>query len=230
MSTSTTPLSTPRVPGGQAELLERIDARLERIEARLAKLDPLLDAAPGLVAILGDTFDEAARELGDLDDRLRAALALLERATRPNTLAQLEAGFELLESAPGLIAILGDTFDEFARAAAARGLELERIVPELGRALESVLGLLTHEQIQELLESDLLLPSAIEVLSTAARSLAAASQAPVTKVGLFGALGALRQPEVQRALGFTLDIARRFGTSIDRAALPPASQATATKG
>ena len=219
-------------PPTQAQLLERIDARLERIEARLAKLDPLLgpllDAAPGALAMLGDTFDEFSNELGDLDERLRAGLRLLERATRPQTLAQLEAAIELLDAMPGAVAMLGDSFDELAREAAARGVPLERIVPELGRTIAVLLDLLTQEQIQQLLSSDLLLPNAIEALATAARALAVTQYSGTEPLGLFGALAAMREPEVQRALGFALDVARRFGTNLShhQRALAPATAPT----
>lgn len=219
-------------PPTQAQLLERIDARLERIEARLAKLDPLLgpllDAAPGALAMLGDTFDEFSNDLGDLDERLRAGLRLLERVTRPQTLAQLEAAIELLDAMPGAVAMLGDSFDELAREAAARGVPLERIVPELGRTIAVLLDLLTQEQIQQLLSSDLLLPNAIEALATAARALAVAQYSGTEPLGLFGALAAMREPEVQRALGFALDVARRFGTNLShhKRALAPATAPT----
>lgn len=219
-------------PPTQAQLLERIDARLERIEARLAKLDPLLgpllDAAPGALAMLGDTFDEFSNELGDLDERLRAGLRLLERVTRPQTLAQLEAAIELLDAMPGAVAMLGDSFDELAREAAARGVPLDRIVPELGRTIAMLLELLTQEQIQQLLSSDLLLPNAIEALATAARALAVAQYSGTEPLGLFGALAAMREPEVQRALGFALDVARRFGTNLShhQRALAPATAPT----
>lgn len=219
-------------PPTQAQLLERIDARLERIEARLAKLDPLLgpllDAAPGALAMLGDTFDEFSNELGDLDERLRAGLRLLERVTRPQTLAQLEAAIELLDAMPGAIAMLGDSFDEFAREAAARGVPLDRIVPELGRTIAVLLDLLTQEQIQQLLSSDLLVPNAIEALATAARALAVTQYSGTEPLGLFGALAAMREPEVQRALGFALDVARRFGTNLShhQRALAPATAPT----
>lgn len=219
-------------PPTQAQLLERIDARLERIEARLAKLDPLLgpllDAAPGALAMLGDTFDEFSNELGDLDERLRAGLRLLERVTRPQTLAQLEAAIELLDAMPGAVAMLGDSFDEFAREAAARGVPLDRIVPELGRTIAVLLELLTQEQIQQLLSSDLLVPNAIEALATAARALAVTQYSGTEPLGLFGALAAMREPEVQRALGFALDVARRFGTNLShhQRALAPATAPT----
>jgi hypothetical protein len=238
-SMSTTPTDKPMSPGlpgrtrpdASQAVLERIDARLERIEARLAQLDPLLDAAPGLIATLGDSFDEAAAEL-DLHERVRAGLGLLERATRPETLAQLEAALDLLDALPGTIAVLGDTVDELAREAAARGLPVDRLVPELGRALEATLRLLTNAQIQRLLESDRLLPSAVEALDAAARAMAVAQEAASPRLGLFGALRAAREPEVQRALGFAIDVARRFGANLELpsgstghpSALPPAQR------
>jgi uncharacterized protein YjgD (DUF1641 family) len=228
MSPSAQDSNSPAGSGNQQALLERIDARLERIDARLAqldarlaKLDPLLDAAPGLLALAGDSFDEFARELGDLDERLRGLLAVLERASRPETLAKLEAAVDLLDSVPGLVALAGDSFDDFARNAAARGLELDRIVPELGRAIEAVLRLLTNAQIRGVLSSDLLMPGTVEALATAARAMAAATQAPQTRLGLFATFAALREPEVQRAVGFAVDVARRFGSHIDQLELPP---------
>jgi hypothetical protein len=203
-------------PLSQLELLARIDARLEHIEARLAKLDPLIDGAPGLLALAGDSFDELAHGLGDLDDRVRAAVRLAERVTRPDTLAQLYAALDLLESLPGLLAMAGDAFDEFANDAAARGIPLDQIVPELRRAFEAMLQLLASKQI-----TALLLPDTIATLGTAARAMAAATRAPETKLGLLGALKALREPEVQRAVGFAVDLARRFGTNVDQLQLPP---------
>jgi uncharacterized protein YjgD (DUF1641 family) len=207
-------------PPNQLELLQRIDARLEHIEARLSKLDPLIDGAPGLLALAGDSFDEFARELGDLDERVRAAARLAERVTRPQTLVQLHAALDLLESLPGVVAMAGDAFDEFANDAAARGVPLDQIVPELRRAFEAMLQLLTSTQLTQLLGSSLL-PGTIDALGTAARAMAAAAQAPETKLGLFGTLKALREPEVQRAVGFAVDFARRFGTNVDQLQLPP---------
>ena len=211
-------------PGDSTALLERIDARLERIEARLAKLDPLLDAAPGLVAMAGDTFDEFADDLGDLDDRIRAALRLLERLSRPDTLAQLEGALALVEQVPGLTAMLGDTFDAFAREAAAQGIEMDRIVPELGRVLHAALGLLSDAQVRQLLDSDLLLPGAIEALGCAARALATSQHIQPDPAGLFATLSAFREPSVQKAMGFALDVARRFGSNLDQSALPSSSE------
>jgi uncharacterized protein YjgD (DUF1641 family) len=208
----------------QIELLGRIDARLERLEARLARLDPLLDAAPGLLALTGDTVDELAAELGDADDRVRSLVALAERVSRPETLARLHAAIDVLDQIPGLLAIAGDTFDELAQAAAERGIPLDQIVPELGRAMNSMLRLATSGALTRLLDSDLLMPGAIAALETAARAMATATQAPESRVGLLAMFKAMREPEIQRALGFALDVARRFGTHVDQLQLPEGEQ------
>jgi hypothetical protein len=213
-------------PQSQLELLQAIDARLERIEARLATLDPLIDsltqAVPGVLAMAGDTFDELAGELGDADERIRGLVALAERVSRPATLARLHALFDLLDAGPGLLALAGDTVDELAREAEARGIPLEQVVPELRRALGSMLRLLTSSQVKQLLDSDLLLPGAIAALGSAARSMATAARAPDTRLGLFATLSAMREPEVQRAVGFAIDVARRFGSNVDHLQLPEA--------
>lgn len=202
-----------------AALLRSIDARLERIEARLAQLDPLLDAAPGALAMLGDGFDELARGLGDMDERARALVALLERATRPQTLAQLHAGLDLLESAPGLVAMVGDGFDELSRAAAERGLDLNAVVPQLGRVLEGALRRVADGQLADLLESDLLDPAAVAALGSAARAMAASHDQRDTnaRAGLMALWSATREPGVQRTLALTIDFARRFGAELSTA-------------
>ncbi|NVB38927.1 DUF1641 domain-containing protein [Pseudenhygromyxa sp. WMMC2535] len=224
-------MNSPSTPSslGSPGALERIEAKLDRIESKLARLDPLLELyethGPGLVAMAGDTFDELARDIGDLDERIKAALKLVERMTRTETLAQLNTLLEIVETAPGLVAMAGDTFDELARSAAERGLELDRVLPEIGLFLEAMMRLISNhqfQQIQELLQSDLLLPGALDALGQAARAMAHARRAPELRPGLFGVLAAMREPEVQRTLGFALDVARRFGANVEDLALPPA--------
>ncbi|MFO7563980.1 MAG: DUF1641 domain-containing protein [Enhygromyxa sp.] len=212
--------SVPTPVANQLQLLQRIDARLERIEDRLAKLDPLIDAVPGLLAMAGDTLDDLADELGELDERVRGLVALAERVTRPATLAQLHALFDLLDGAPGLLAMAGDSLDELANEAAARGIPIEQIIPELGRAFASMLQLLTSTQVKQLLDSDLLLPGAIAALGNAARAMASAACAPESEVGLWKAMSMMREPEVKRAVGFALEVARRFGSDVEQLRLP----------
>jgi hypothetical protein len=162
---ATVPLK-PTPPPAPAPAADPVLAALERIERRLAEVErvtsalaPLVDAAPGGVAMLTDTFDSIAARLGDhgvdLDARLHAVIRALEIATAPRAVGGLAA----------------------------------------------------------LVESRLLDPSALAVLSRFAAALA--EPGPATPVGTWGLLRALREPDVQRALGFVLGVARALGRHLD---------------
>lgn len=209
-------------PANSPDTLARIEAKLDRVEQRLARFDALLEQAPGMLALAGDTFDEVAGEL-DLDARSRAAARVLERLSRPATLARVEQLLDLSEQLPGLLALIGDSLDEFARDQSERGVDVELVMHNFGRTLDALLRLIGSEQLRRLLESDLLLPGAIESLGEAARALANAQRGSVHPLGPFGLLRALRDPDVQHALGFAIDVARRFGHQLTTTpALPPA--------
>jgi uncharacterized protein YjgD (DUF1641 family) len=114
--------------------------------------------------------------------RIEAKLDRLE-----HRLARFDA---LAESMPGLLAILGDTFDEYAREQTERGVDVEQVMRNLGRTLDALLRL------------------------------AAAPAAPGSKIGAFGLLRELRDPDVQRALGFAVDVARRLGHQLREGSTP----------
>lgn len=183
--------------GDQGDTLSRIEARLERIEERLARLDAVTEQAPGIAATAGDIFDEWATNDGRADQRLRALASLVEKVTRPEVLATLDQAVTMAESVPGVVATGVDTFDELVREANAQGIDVDR-------SLVALVRLLGH----------------------ADRALAHARQAPPRRVGAFGLLRALRDPGVQRAMGFLLDVAGGFGEAMIREdegapALPP---------
>lgn len=157
---TSTPPAAPAPPVGAAAdpvlaALERIERRLAEVERVTSALAPLVDAAPGGVAMLTDTFDRLAAGLGDrgvdLDARLRSAIHAVEVATTPRAVGALAA----------------------------------------------------------LVESKLLEPSALAVISHLAAALAEPGEA--RPVGMWGLLRALRDPDVQRALGFLLAVARELG-------------------
>lgn len=207
--------------GSLADDLARIEAKLDRLDARLAPLAPVLDAAPAAVAVAGDTFDEYARAVGDLDDRLRAGLALIERLTEPATLRRMQALLDLVESAPDAVAMLADSFDETARAMADQGIDLAEIVPSLTAALTMHLKLAQDPRVRSLVESPELFDAALGSLTSATRAVANASRAPARPLGPLALLSALRDPDVQVALGFAVDVARRFGATPDEVSRSP---------
>jgi hypothetical protein len=135
--------------------LERIERRLAAVEHVTSALAPLVDAAPGGLAMLTDTIDTLAAKVGDtgvdLDARLHSVLRAVEVATSPRAVNGLAA----------------------------------------------------------LVESKMLDAKALAVISRLADALAESGDAK--PIGTWGLLRSLRDPDVQRALGFLVAIARDLG-------------------
>lgn len=124
----------------ETDPLARLDERLARIEARLDRLTSLLDHAPGTIAMAVDSADEWARhavERGvDLDGRARGVLRLAEQVTEPDTLAsvervskrmaELEPLVELAAAFEPTVAMAADSFDAWAAAQVAKGVDLDQ--------------------------------------------------------------------------------------------------------
>lgn len=194
---SVTPPIRAAVPGATdpaLAMLERLDARLARMEARMDRLGEVADQVPGLAEMGLDVFDEAARRY-DLDARSQAAVTLLERVSRADTLERLTQVVELLDALPGQVELALDTVDELAADAEAKGVDLSRLVPE-GTALLTKF-IVAHQ---------------------------AAMASPGEQMGLFGLLRAAREPELRRALAFLVTLGRSLGDQLQpsegRPALP----------
>jgi uncharacterized protein YjgD (DUF1641 family) len=199
-----------------ADAMARIEARLARIEAMLSRVEQAAEPLPGMVAAAGDAIDEIATTYGEPDARLQQATALVERLTRPETLEMLQQALDVAESMPGMMAAAVDAVDELAAQAAARGVDLETLMHQLVDTAQGMTRLATSPEVQQLLESDMMSKGALTALSSAARALAVAREDDgPTKVGIFGAMGAMRDPDVQKAVAFGLRFARGFGQNCD---------------
>jgi uncharacterized protein YjgD (DUF1641 family) len=160
-------------------------------------------------------------------------VALLERIDR--RLAGIEERLDQLEGAaravarpaaelPALAALAVDSFDDKIAALRERGVDvdaharaalvaLERLTsPE---AIEVLTSVLDHTaEMKELLNSGVLDPATLRQLGRLAGAIAAAAQSSPPPVGVWGALRAARDPDTQRALGFAVDLAARFGAAL----------------
>lgn len=159
------------------------------------------------------------------DDRVLDALARIERR-----LARVEATLDqvslLSERAPAMLAMLTDTFDDKVARGRDAGIDIDerlRVVvgvaerlttPAALRMAETVIDNL--EALERLFISGVLAPGPVDVVSKIGDALADVErQGERRAVGAWGALQALRDPDVQKALGFVLELARRFGRSLD---------------
>ncbi|MFO0586651.1 MAG: DUF1641 domain-containing protein [Polyangiaceae bacterium] len=227
--TQTSTIAGPKTgapPTDLAAVLLRIDERLARVERSLESAAAV--TAPSTVAIAVDTLDSfaaKAQERGvDLDARLGSALRLVERLTDPKTERALTAVLDLADRAPTMMAAFVDTADSLADRANDMGIDLDdrlrvlaRVVERLTapEALAAVEALLAKvDSLKAVLSSGILDPTALATVATAGDALAKAAAAPPSTMGLFGALRASSDPEVQTALSFLVRFAHAFGADL----------------
>lgn len=145
-------------------------------------------------------------------ERLDQLLSRLERLEQ-----RLEPVLEQLDGAPGMLAMLGDMFDEYARKAASEGILLEQSglnLLQLTLKLGQELGPERAANLLRLVRLAAGNPQLVELLTklSAAAVPAPSSSAPAArpKLGVFGLIRALREPAIQQSLQWSLDLARRF--------------------
>lgn len=229
-------LTDPAVLEAVGRLVERLDTVEQSVE--------LAAQAPALVAGVTDTVDGVMAGLAeqgvDVHARLAAGLKAAEALTRPETLAaleklaastdKLEQALDLAEAAPHVVAGLTDTLDGVVARYAARGVDLDERLTMLLRAAENLtdptlLTLLTtitdrgeqlSRMVQVLIESGVFDADAVDVVGAAGVAMVETRMAGAQPMGAFGALRAMGDPDVQRAVGFGLEFARRFGTMLDK--------------
>lgn len=208
----------PEPPDGSSrslfEAVGRIEARLDALERRMAPLAAVAAVAPAALATVTDVLDARAARLGDIDARLGALERLTERATRPAMLQRLEALMDLAESAPAVVATAADIADAWAASAAQQGLELDRVAEQTPRAVRAFATHVASGGVESLFQSGMLDPRVLNLLGQVAESIIHASQTAPRPRSLFGVLGALRDPDVQRALGFLAEVGKGVGKQL----------------
>lgn len=120
----------------------------------------------------------------------------------------------LAQQAPAAAAMLGDTVDEMMRTAIDSGIDVERgVLNGVGAALRfgATMDAQRVASLEALLESGVLDPGALQAVGVLGRALVDTASAPPKAIGPMGLLKALGDPDVQRALGFLVVFAGRFG-------------------
>ena len=154
---------------------------------------------------------------------------LVERLAEPRTAAALHTLLDNVE----LLAVMVDGLDGLARKGEVIGDTLGEVLHEVraaGRAtgldvrttsqqLATLIPTLAEASpaINRILESPIVEPEPIAVLSEAAEALVKglqAAQQNQTKVGLRGLLKATKDEDVQRGLGFLIEVAKVFGSDL----------------
>lgn len=143
-------------------------------------------------------------------------LQAIEERTR--AIAEVAEGLRpllaLARQAPALVAIAMDSFDEAVRTAHDNGIDVERGVLNGAEAALRFGATMDAEKVRELdalLNSGVLAPGTLRIIGELGRALTDTAAAPARTAGIVGLLKALGQPDVQRALGFFVTFAERFG-------------------
>jgi len=156
---------------------------------------------------------------------------LLDRLNEPGVAASLNVLLDNIELLAVIVAgmdglarkgeLIGDTLAEVygQMRAAGRASGLDPVVTT--RQLATVIPTLAEASpaINRVLESPIVEPEPIEVLSEAAVALVdglRAAESKATTLGLRGVMTATRDPDVRRALGFVVEVARVFGRDLAR--------------
>lgn len=156
-------------------------------------------AAPNIARIaepqLADTLARIERRM----DHMEAALTRLDRAT-----AQV----------PAVVATITDIFDSLIVRLGERGVDVDQRMRALLRAADHLTSPRALDALASVLQSEILAHQTTEVVGRMGRAIVKAEHA-AAPVGAWGLLRALRDPEVQRAAGFLVAMARHFGAELE---------------
>ena len=216
----------------EPDTVEVLTALIDRLD-QLEQLAALADQLPDATMIAVDTIDEALTQAADrgvvLDERAREGLQLLEKMTEPDTAQALGAVLDraehlerlsaLAETAPDAIATVVDILDaEYARAAE-HGYDPEHLLRQMIESLRRLSDLFQSEEFEALLDSGVLDPEALQAVGSLGSALVESQKesqrGETPRRGFFGLLGALRDPDVQRAIGFIVSFAKKFGQNLN---------------
>lgn len=210
-------LQNPHTVDALAKLLEQTEA--------LELLAGAAEQGPGLLALLGDAVDEAARQALDagldVELLLQNSLKIATHLQNPrlmnaiaNLLNQTEA-IEMLanlaEQGPGLLSIVADSADEFVATAQ---FDVELLTDKGLGALVKIIEFVQSSQFETLLDSGMLDPQAVAVLGKVGKALANSSHQEIKPMGAWGLLKLLGDPDVQQGLGFLANFGRHIGQEL----------------
>ncbi len=220
------PISLPK--NSSTDKLERLEARLERIEAMLAKQAELLEQAPHIAATVGNIADSTVQNLQakgiDVDERARAGLRVLERASDPEILSAIEdllehpkevkTAINMMRQAPGTVAMAANVFDGWMTGAMEEGIDPTVAVHNTVESLHKLVLLMQSDEYSALMSSGVFDPETLQVIGRVGDAMQHAKHSK-GQTGLLGAMRAASDPKVQRALHFAIELAKHFGESLD---------------
>ena len=198
-------LADPAVRDGLGQLLERLD-----------KATAMVDALGTLSERLPVLSDAAASGAGwawqQAEDAGIDPLATGKRAARLSLELAQDDSMALVER---LMARKGDLTMVLDAVESIDADDLRTVTTQGAALTKKLAALLKAPELARVLDvtAD---PGALSTVEAATTALVASRSEKIEPVGLFGVLGKMGDPDVQRAVGLTFAIAKRFGQLLDR--------------
>lgn len=217
-----------------------VEQRLDRIEKTLNSIAAGINQAPVMLSMAADSIDEIAGNAKNdgiyIEDRIHGGIHLLKRLSDPQINKAINGLIDTLEQAPGLISMFMDIADESARSANVGPVKLQDRIDGVAKLLEKVSHPSTLGNLEKLLEiseqapglmamavdtlddvmqnSNSLDPVNLAFLKHVTEALTESIGEPPTKIGVFGMLRAINDPDRQKALGFLMNILKKLGNKL----------------
>lgn len=178
------------------------------------------DAVATGTDFVDETVSRAVASGVDVDSRISGLAELLEQLTRPETMNSLQSLIEhlpqlarlaqLANEFPKLLATAGDFLDEQQLHLAEQGIDVEKALTGSVKAVMQIGTLIDPQSINA---------TTIGLVDNVARSMNAAlsetQRSAPKRIGLFGLIGVLRDPAIQKALAFAIEFGKSFGRNLD---------------
>jgi len=157
------------------------------------------------------------------EDRLLATIERLEQRIEhmDSTVKRLEGA---VAQVPAVVATVTDIVDGVIARLAERGIDVDARMRALLQAADHLTSPRALDALASVLQSDIMAHQTTEVVGRMGRAIVQAEHA-ATPVGMWGLMRALRDPEVQRAAGFLVAVARSFGAELREVPQLPAGDA-----
>ncbi|MFK7928968.1 MAG: DUF1641 domain-containing protein [Myxococcota bacterium] len=196
-------LADAEVNAGLARILDRMDS----LEAAARSLETVAERAPIMIdaaALTADYFMRQADEAGvDVFARGFQGAALLEKASRPENMALVEGVLDHGET-------IGFATDKLLNSPLMERENLEATLDLVTRLTEVA----STPAFKALLDSGVLESSTLSTAGDATTALVEARAAKPAPLGMFGVLGKLGDADVKKAMGFTFELLKRFGSRL----------------
>lgn len=199
-------------------LLNQILERLERLEDRSGPIGHLAERVPLLTEAVSATASRAwdAAERGGVDPAIAIdelnTIALL--AARPEQLQTLRRLVELAPTLqpfldhPEALEKLGEILNQIDPA------DLNALLTQLGKVGPALAAHAASPEFEDLLDAFFRKEAPLKLASAAGTAMVEAQAEPIQPAGAFGAFFRMGDPDIQRALGLILAIAKRFGQKL----------------